>query len=81
MEFRVEQHLDRLGDRLQRLGLMAPSVTENVTTSGDGEGTKNPDSTEVLPGEGLPESGRPDSNRRRPAWEAPEADADQRPPA
>jgi hypothetical protein len=33
VEFRVEQHLDRLGDRLQRLGLVGPSVTRNVTAA------------------------------------------------
>ena len=27
VEFRVDQHLDRLGDRLQRFGLAGPSVT------------------------------------------------------
>ena len=31
VEYRVEQHLERLGDRLQRLGLAGPSVTGNVT--------------------------------------------------
>ena len=81
VEYRVEQHLDRLGDRLQRLGLTGPFVTGNVTADGTIADAKNPDSTEVLPGEKLPESGRPDSNRRRPAWEAPEPDADERPPA
>ena len=40
------------------------------TADGTIADAKNPDSTEVLPGEKLPESGRPDSNRRRPAWEA-----------
>jgi hypothetical protein len=70
VEFRIEQHLERLGDRLQRLGLAGPSVTGNVTADGTIADAKNLDSTEVLPGEGLPESGRPDSNRRRPAWEA-----------
>jgi hypothetical protein len=70
VEYRIEQHLDRLGDRLERLGLASPSVTGNVTGSGGAEGTKNPAATEVTTGEELPESGRPDSNRRRPAWEA-----------
>jgi hypothetical protein len=70
VEYRIEQHLERLGDRLERLGLRAPSVTGKDTTRGDGVKTKNPDSTEVLPGQKLLESGRPDSNRRRPAWEA-----------
>jgi hypothetical protein len=31
---------------------------------------KIPAETEVSAGQELPESGRPDSNRRRPAWEA-----------
>ena len=70
VEYRIEQHLERLGDRLERLGLAGPSVTGKDTASGDAEGTKNPADTEVLRGEALPESGRPDSNRRRPAWEA-----------
>jgi integrase len=70
VEYRVGQHLDRLGDRLQRLGLQGAFVTGKDTAGGAVAGAKNPDSTEVLPGEKLPESGRPDSNRRRPAWEA-----------
>ena len=70
VEYRVEQHLEQLGDRLQRLGLTGPFVTGNVTADGTIADAKNPDSTEVLPGQKLPESGRPDSNRRRPAWEA-----------
>jgi len=81
VEYRVEQHVDRLGDRLQRLGLAGSSVTGNVTGSGAGEATKNPAETEVTAGEAVPESGRPDSNRRRPAWEASEPDADERSPA
>jgi hypothetical protein len=70
VEYRVEQHLEPLGDRLQRLGLAGSSVTGKDTTGDSGAATKKPDSTEVLPGFELPESGRPDSNRRRPAWEA-----------
>jgi len=35
VEYRFEQHLDRPGDRLQRLGLSVPFVTGNVTA---GEG-------------------------------------------
>jgi integrase len=31
VEYRVEQHLERLGDRLQRLGLVGPSVTGKDT--------------------------------------------------
>ncbi len=33
VEYRVEQHLERLGDRLQRVGLVRPSVTGNVTAA------------------------------------------------
>jgi hypothetical protein len=39
-------------------------------TAESAEGMKNPAETEVTAGEAIPESGRPDSNRRRPAWEA-----------
>jgi hypothetical protein len=60
---------------------MTPFVTGNVTAVGGAEGTKNPADTEVSTGLELPESGRPDSNRRRPAWEASDPDADERPPA
>jgi hypothetical protein len=81
VEYRLEQHLERLGDRLQQLGLMSPFVTGNVTAVGGAEGTKNPADTEVSTGLELPESARPDSNRRRPAWEASDPDADERPPA
>ncbi len=70
VEYRVGQHLDRLGDRLQRLGLRGTLDTGKGTAAGDTADTKIPDSTEVPPGQKLPESGRPDSNRRRPAWEA-----------
>ena len=31
VEYRAEQHLERLGDRLQRLGLGRPSVTGSDT--------------------------------------------------
>ena len=55
---------------LQRLGLMGSFVTGNDTAAGDAEHAKNPAATEVEEGQELPESGRPDSNRRRPAWEA-----------
>jgi Phage integrase family len=70
VEFRVEQHLERLGDRLQRLGLRGPFVTGNVTGGEHQVGMESPAPTEVEAGELFPESGRPDSNRRRPAWEA-----------
>jgi CO/xanthine dehydrogenase Mo-binding subunit len=70
VEYRVEQHLERLGDRLERLGLVRSSVTGNVTAGEAGLEATAPGITEVTPGQALPESGRPDSNRRRPAWEA-----------
>ena len=70
VEFRVEQHLERLGDRLRKLGLAGSYVTRNATTDEAGLEATSPDITEVTPSDGVPESGRPDSNRRRPAWEA-----------
>jgi hypothetical protein len=70
VEYRVEQHLDRLGDRLQRLEFRGTFDTGKDTVAGSAADAKIPDSTEVPPGKPLPESGRPDSNRRRPAWEA-----------
>ena len=42
VEYRVEQHLERLGDRLQRLGLVRPSVTGNVTGGTGGPGKETP---------------------------------------
>jgi integrase len=70
VEYRIEQHLDRLGDRLQILGLAGASDTGIDTARELAADEKNPNATEVTSGERLPESGRPDSNRRRPAWEA-----------
>jgi hypothetical protein len=70
IEYRVEQHLERLGDRLQILGLAGPSDTGIGTAREMPGDEKTPDATEVTSGEEFPESGRPDSNRRRPAWEA-----------
>jgi hypothetical protein len=70
VEYRVEQHLDRLGDRLNRLGFRGAFVTGKDTAAEGVARTKKPDATEVTSGKALPESGRPDSNRRRPAWEA-----------
>jgi hypothetical protein len=51
VEYRVDQHLDRLGDRLLRLGLMGPLVTENVTGNAGPRSTKNPAPTEVEAGQ------------------------------
>jgi hypothetical protein len=70
VEYRVEQHLDRLGDRLQRLGVIGPVCYRERYRGRRCWGTKNPATTEVEEGQEFPESGRPDSNRRRPAWEA-----------
>ena len=36
VEYRIEQHVERLGDRLQRLGLIGPSVT-GIDTVGSGQ--------------------------------------------
>jgi hypothetical protein len=47
VEYRVEQHLERLEDRLQRLGLIGSFVTGNVTTDRDALETTAPDATEV----------------------------------
>src|SRR6476620_10589862 len=47
VEFRVEQHLERLGDRLSALGLAGAYVTRNVTTDDAGRETTSPDATEV----------------------------------
>jgi hypothetical protein len=33
VEYRIDQHLERLGDRLERLGLRGPSVTGKDTAS------------------------------------------------
>jgi hypothetical protein len=62
-------------------GQVIREATGKDTVAGEAADTKIPDSTEVPPGQKLPESGRPDSNRRRPAWEARDPSADQRPPA
>jgi hypothetical protein len=57
VEFRVEQHVELLGDRLPRLGLPMPSVTRSVTTEGESEDTKKPDARELTPGEIPPRAG------------------------
>ena len=41
------QHFDRLGDRLQRLGLMRPFVTMNVTTGEEIQETRSLDAAEA----------------------------------
>ena len=66
VEFRVEQHFERLGDQLRRLGfVIASDIKEGV-----GEGSEEPRDTEVSTGEGLPEWARRDSNARPLAPEA-----------
>ena len=42
VEFRVEQHLERLGDRLQRLGLRGSFVTGKDTAGWGCSGHENP---------------------------------------
>jgi hypothetical protein len=64
VEYRVEQHLEQLGERLLRLGLRGPSVTGNVTGERAGERNTNPAHTEVEAGEEVPEWARRDSNAR-----------------
>ena len=57
VEYRLEQHLDRLGDRLQRLVLAGASVTRNATTDEARLETESPDATEVTSGEDLQRAG------------------------
>jgi hypothetical protein len=66
VEFRVEQHYERLGDQLIRLGF---DITRVIKRSGS-EAKKSPRDTEVSAGEGLPEWARRDSNARPLAPEA-----------
>jgi hypothetical protein len=66
VEYRVEQHLDALKDRLGNVSF----VTRNVTTEGEGAGNESPASTEVDAGSELPEWARRDSNARPLAPEA-----------
>jgi hypothetical protein len=84
VEFRIEQHLEALKDRLGNVGF----VTRNVTREGAGVENEEPRDTEVSTGEDLPEWARRDSSRRRPeanarplAPEPPEASDGQRPSA
>lgn len=66
VEFRIEQHLEALKDRLGRVGF----VTRNVTAERGREENETPASTEVPSGEDLPEWARRDSNARPLAPEA-----------
>ena len=66
VEYRVEQHLETLGDRLRRLGF----GTGNVTGGGAGGRNEAPRDTEASTGQDLPEWARRDSNARPLAPEA-----------
>jgi hypothetical protein len=59
VEYRVAPRLEKLGDRLRRLGLAG-----NVTGGGVELETEPPADTEVSAGEDLPEWARRDSNAR-----------------
>jgi len=64
VEYRLEQHLDR------RLGLSGPSVTGKRYCGRAPAPNEFPRRARSHCGGSSSESGRPDSNRRRPAWEA-----------
>jgi hypothetical protein len=66
VEYRVAQHLEKLADRLRKLGF----VTGNVTAGGALLDAENPAATEVPAGEEVPEWARRDSNARPLAPEA-----------
>jgi integrase len=66
VEYRVEQHYERLGDQLIRLGFDIKSVIKERA----GEETEAPAPTEVEAGEAVPEWARRDSNARPLAPEA-----------
>jgi integrase len=66
VEYRVEQHFERLGNQLIRLGF----DTNIGTNPQAGLGTESPAPTEVEAGEDLPEWARRDSNARPLAPEA-----------
>ena len=66
VEFRLEQHLEALKDRLGRVGF----GTTNDTTGRAGERNETPAPTEAEAGEDLPEWARRDSNARPLAPEA-----------
>ena len=78
VEFRLEQHLEALKDRLGKVGF----VTRNITAARAGAENEAPASTEVKAGEHVPEWARRDSNARplapgrRPERQPPSADAD-----
>jgi hypothetical protein len=77
VEFRLEQHLEALKDRL---GLVGFGTTID-TTERAGDTNETPTSTHVQAGEDVPEWARRDSNARPLAPEPPEASGGQRPSA
>jgi hypothetical protein len=76
VEYRIEQHLEALKDRLGNVGF----VTGNVTTEDAGARNEEPRDTEVSTGDDPPEWARRDSNARPLAPEPPEASDDRRSP-
>jgi hypothetical protein len=66
VEYRVEQHFERLGNQLVRLGF----DTKIGTNRQAGLGTESPAPTEVEAGDDLPKWARRDSNARPLAPEA-----------
>jgi hypothetical protein len=66
VEYRVVQHLDKLADRLRKLGFVTGNVTGGVAMLE----TESPASTEVQAGDDVPEWARRDSNARPLAPEA-----------
>jgi hypothetical protein len=82
VEYRVEQHLERLGDRLQRLGSVGSSDTGKDTAASASLGSETPrDSATVNGAEGSDEWAWVELNYRPHAYQPPKPDADQRPPA
>jgi hypothetical protein len=77
VEFRIEQHLEALKDRLGKVGF----VTRSVTAEGQSTGGNEPATSELEAGIGVPEWARRDSNARPLAPEPPEAIDGQRPSA
>jgi hypothetical protein len=66
VEYRVEQHFERLGDQLVRLGYYITSVIKEGTARAN----EIPDITQGEAGESVPEWARRDSNARPLAPEA-----------
>ena len=66
VEYRIEQHVSVLADRLARLGF----VTTIVTTGPDHEGNEQPRNREAATGPDVVSSGRGDLNPGPPAPEA-----------